>query len=326
LAHQSALDVGLHPASLQLLYHVPQEVGFEMVSHPLVGATAFTGSGFAGLRLKERADRAGKPIYLEMSSINPVVMLPGALSAKADLLAEEFSTSCLMGAGQFCTNPGLIFVQAAPAANRFLGKATERFESTPTGVILGKSNLDGLGSAIRTMTQHGAKILTGGNPVAGTAYRFENTLLQVDGAAFLESPEELQTEAFGPVSLVVIADNLPQLKGALGALGGNLTGSIYSSTDGSDENAYQEIEPILRRKVGRLLNDKMPTGVAVSPAMNHGGPFPATGHPGFTAVGLPYSIQCFAALYCYDNCRSDHLPPELRDENPLGVDQQVKAD
>jgi NADP-dependent aldehyde dehydrogenase len=101
-------------------------------------------------------------------------------------------------------------------------------------------------------------------------------------------------------------------------LEGNLTGTIYSSTTGADEALYQELEPLLRAKVGRLLNDKMPTGVAVSSAMNHGGPFPATGHPGFTAVGIPASLRRFAALLCYDNVRAERLPSLLQNKNPTG--------
>jgi NADP-dependent aldehyde dehydrogenase len=102
-------------------------------------------------------------------------------------------------------------------------------------------------------------------------------------------------------------------------LEGNLTGCIYSDSSGSDDVAYDELEPKLRKKVGRLLNDKMPTGVAVSPAMNHGGPYPATGHPGFTAVGIPAAIRRFTALECYDNVRPQRLPAVLRDESPNGV-------
>jgi NADP-dependent aldehyde dehydrogenase len=98
-------------------------------------------------------------------------------------------------------------------------------------------------------------------------------------------------------------------------LEGNLTGSIYSHTGPRDEADYKRIETILRRKVGRLLNDKMPTGVTVSPAMNHGGPFPASGHPGFTAVGFPAAFRRFASLQCYDNVREERLPPELRNKN-----------
>ena len=105
----------------------------------------------------------------------------------------------------------------------------------------------------------------------------------------------------------------------LGHLEGNLTGSFYSDTGGTDDALYARLEPLLRPRVGRLLNDKMPTGVAVSPAMNHGGPFPATGHPGFTAVGIPASLRRFAALECYDNVRAARLPASLGDKNPNGA-------
>ena len=101
-------------------------------------------------------------------------------------------------------------------------------------------------------------------------------------------------------------------------LEGNLTGCFYSDTTGSDDALYEKLFPLVRSRVGRLLNDKMPTGVAVSPAMNHGGPFPATGHPGFTAVGIPASLRRFAALHCYDNVRPSRLPAALRDKNPNG--------
>ena len=101
-------------------------------------------------------------------------------------------------------------------------------------------------------------------------------------------------------------------------LEGQLTATVFSALDGADEAAYAALEPLLRRKAGRLLNDKVPTGVAVSPAMNHGGPFPATGHPGFTSVGIPAAMTRFAALHCYDSVRPDRLPAELRNENPTG--------
>jgi NADP-dependent aldehyde dehydrogenase len=128
----------------------------------------------------------------------------------------------------------------------------------------------------------------------------------------------LQTEAFGNSSLFVIARDAAQLPQLAAVLEGNLTGTIYSATDGRDDSVYDQVAPVLRRRVGRLLNDRMPTGVAVSPAMNHGGPFPATGHPGFTAVGIPASIHRFAMLCCYDNVRQHRLPAALQDKNPTG--------
>jgi len=126
-------------------------------------------------------------------------------------------------------------------------------------------------------------------------------------------PEALQTEMFGNASLAVVSEDLDEACNVIEQLEGNLTGCVYSHTGTADDAAYSRIAPRLRQKVGRLLNDKMPTGVAVSPAMNHGGPYPATGHPGFTAVGIPAALRRFAALQCYDNVRANRLPPQLRD-------------
>jgi NADP-dependent aldehyde dehydrogenase len=124
---------------------------------------------------------------------------------------------------------------------------------------------------------------------------------------------------FGPVSLFVVVADVDEMLAVVSHLEGNLTGSIYSSRTGDDDAAYRRVEPLLRRRVGRLLNDKMPTGVAVSAAMNHGGPFPATGHPGFTAVGIPAALRRFSMLQCYDAVRPERLPEVLADGNPAGT-------
>jgi alpha-ketoglutaric semialdehyde dehydrogenase len=311
LALAAIQETRLHPATLQLCYRVPSEVGFELVSNPLVGATAFTGSKAAGLKLKEAADRAGKPIYLEMSSVNPVLVLEGALRERGEAIAEEFFNSCTMGAGQFCTNPGLIIVPDSEAGRAFVAAAQRRFSAAPGGVLLNRGVGQSLAASVDTLTKAGASLLCGGSAMEGPAFRFQNTLLSVRGDAFLARPDELQTEAFGPVALVVTSKGVQQTISILRRLEGNLTGTVYSDTKGADDPDYLLIEPELRRRVGRLLNDKMPTGVAVSPAMNHGGPFPATGHPGFTAVGMPTSIQRFAALHSYDNVRAARRPSWL---------------
>jgi NADP-dependent aldehyde dehydrogenase len=304
--------VGLHPATVQLLYRVQSDVGFAMVSHPLIGATGFTGSKNAGLKLKEAAERAGKPIYLEMSSVNPVIVMENALRELGDAIAGEFFASCTLGAGQFCTNPGFVIVPDSDAGKKFVETARKQFEGGTPGVLLGKTGREALTDAVTVLQKNGAKAICGGKALPGPAYRFENTLLQVSGDDFLKHPHELQTEAFGPVSLLVLSRDTAQTVAILKHLEGNLTGTIYSDTTGKDDAEYNVVEPHLRYKVGRLLNDKMPTGVAVSPAMNHGGPYPATGHPGFTAVGIPTSIQRFVALHSYDNVRPGRLPEILR--------------
>ncbi len=303
---------------VQLLYRIEPEVGLKLVSHPLIGATGFTGSRWAGLQLKEAADRGGKPIYLEMSSINPVYVLPGAIEERGDAIAQEFFASCTMGAGQFCTNPGVIVIMAGPASEQFLAGAAHLFGSARPGTLLGKRAPQDLAAAVQILKQNGAEVVVGGEIAEGPGYAFQNTILRVSGDRFIENPHGLQTEAFGAVSLMVFARNAEQMKAVARSFEGNLTGSIYSDTGGSDDALYAQVEPELRPKVGRLLNDKMPTGVAVTPAMNHGGPYPATGHPGFTAVGIPAALLRFAALHSYDNVRQDRLPLELRDRNPTG--------
>jgi NADP-dependent aldehyde dehydrogenase len=291
---------------------VPGDVGFELVAHPLVGATGFTGSKNAGLKLKAAADKAGKPIYLEMSSVNPLVVMEGALQERGDAIADEFFASCTLGAGQFCTNPGFAIVPDTEAGKKFVARAKAKFEAGTPGILLGKNGRDGLVEAVAVLQSHGATLLCGGQPMPGPAYRFANTLLQVTGETFLKQPEQLQTEAFGPVALLVMARDVAQTVAILKQIEGNLTGTIYSDSGSVDDAAYAVIEPLLRQRVGRLINDRMPTGVAVSPAMNHGGPFPSTGHPGFTAVGIPASIQRFTALHCYENVRPGRLPAGLR--------------
>lgn len=312
-AKSAADEVGLPPATIQLLYRLSHEDGAKLVSHPWLGATGYTGARQAGLTLKRAADSAGKPIYLELSSINPVVVLPEALAERGAQIAEELQTSCLMGTGQFCTNPGMVLLIGGPHAEELVQSLAMRFHEAPVGTLLGTGVENSLASAIEKLTAAGAKVIAGGQRGGGKGCSYANTILVASGAKFLAQPEKLQTEAFGNSTLFVIASDLTELSKVLEALEGNLTGTIYSAKAGGDEEAYQLIEPILRGKVGRLLNDKMPTGVAVSPAMNHGGPFPATGHPGFTAVGIPASLRRFAALHCYDNVRPERLPPELRD-------------
>ena len=175
-----------------------------------------------------------------------------------------------------------------------------------------------LSESVTRLQAAGARILTGGAALPPPGCRHANTLLRVSGREFLAAAEALQTEAFGSAALLVVARESREAADVLDRLEGNLTGAIYSDSRGTDDALYDELAPRLRPHVGRLLNDKMPTGVAVSPAMNHGGPFPATGHPGFTAVGIPASLRRFAMLQCYDNVRPDRLPPLLRDKNPTG--------
>jgi len=302
----------LPPAMVQMIYHVEPETGLSLVSDRRVGAIAFTGSKASGLALKRAADDAGRPIYLEMSSLNPVVFLPEGMKENAPKWAAELADSCTAGSGQFCTRPNLVFMIDGDGAETFLGELVDAFKAREPHTMLAASVRDRLNESIGALRTAGAEIVTGGGNIEGEGYRHENTLLRVTGKAFLTKPAEFQREAFGNEVLAVTVDEEKELLAVLDRLEGNLTASIYSSASGADNALYDRVAPRLRRKSGRFLNDKMPTGVAVSPAMNHGGPYPSTGHPGWTAVGIPAAITRFTALQCYDNVREERLPAFLR--------------
>jgi NADP-dependent aldehyde dehydrogenase len=319
LAQAAADAAGLPPGTVQLLFRTSHADGERLVADPRTGATGYTGSRKAGLALKAAADKAGKPIYLELSSVNPVFMLPGALAERGDKLAEEFAGSCLMGTGQFCTNPGFVVLLAGAETERFLAAVAQRFAAAPADVLLSRGVARSLGEGVQALVAAGAEVVVGGQPAAGPGFRYANTLLRTTGAKFLAKPEDLQSEAFGNASLFVVAESADLAAQLIDLLEGSLTGCFYTDTRGADDALYARLAPRLRPRVGRLLNDKMPTGVAVSPAMNHGGPYPATGHPGFTAVGIPAALRRFARLDCYDNVRPERLPETLRDKNPGGV-------
>jgi NADP-dependent aldehyde dehydrogenase len=316
-AFEAVDDVGLPRATVQMVYRTSHADGEYLVSHPSVAATGYTGSRSAALKLKAAADLAGKPIYLEMSSVNPVFVLPGALSERAESIADELAGSALLGAGQFCTCPGFVVMQAGNETEAFIGMLGERVEEAGVGALLGTGVVSGLGESVQTLLSAGAELVVGGSALEGQGCRFQNTLLRTSGRDFLAAPVALQTEAFGNCSLLVVAEEGDQMVAIAGSIEGSLTGSIYSHTEGEDDALCAGIADRLRARVGRLLNDKMPTGVAVVPSMNHGGPYPATGHPGFTAVGIPASLRRFAMLECYDNVRDERLPAELRDESSI---------
>ena len=317
-AFRAIQETGVPSATVQMIYRTAHEDGSYLVSHPLIGATGYTGSRSAALALKAAADAAGKPIYLEMSSINPVFILPGALQERLEEIADEFQTSALMGSGQFCTNPGILVLKAGDGADEFIAAMRSRFDAADAGALLGPGGVRGVGEAVRVMQGAGAEVVIGGAPVEDRGCRFQNTLLRATGEDFLADPEGLQEEAFGNANLFVVAADDDELEQLADRFEGNLTGCLYTHSGGADDTLYDRLAPHLRRRVGRLLNDKMPTGVAVVPSMNHGGPYPATGHPGFTAVGIPASLLRFAMLECYDEVREHRLPPELRDRNPTG--------
>ncbi|MFT4198236.1 MAG: aldehyde dehydrogenase family protein [Pseudoxanthomonas sp.] len=323
LAHNALLAAGLPAAAVQLLYHFDNATGLKLAGDARIGAIGFTGSRAGGLALKAAADAAGIPFYAELSSVNPVFLLPGALAERGAVLAQEFFASCTLGSGQFCTNPGIVIVPRGADGDAFVAAASAHFAAAAPMVLFSQGGVEHVAHGVATLRQAGAEVLAQAAADGQDGFRYPPTLLSVDAAEFLGRPRALQTEAFGPVSLLVRVADIDQAVAVARAFEGNLTGTLYRAADGSDDAAWRAIAPVLRARVGRLINSKMPTGVAVSAAQNHGGPFPSTGHPGFTAVGMPGSIRRFAALHSYDAVPDALLPAELRDANPGGVQRLI---
>ena len=321
-AFAALAETGLPPATVQLIYRTNHEDGARFVSDPRIGACAYTGrsrSG-AGLTLKAAADKAGNPIYLELSSVNPVLMMPGALKERLTKCVDEYVDSVLLGAGQFCTNPSVVMLLAGDATEQFIEGVKAKFEANLLMPLLSTGVCKALDSSVKILQKAGAKVLTlGGSRAQGPGYRFANTLLRVDGDTFLAKAEELQTEAFGNAALMVVIKDAAQFKAILKHLEGNLTGCVYSRTRRvPDDDLYQAAGAAAAgARVGRLLNDqRCPRAWQLSPAMNHGGPYPSTGHSGFTAVGIPASLRRFGMLQSFDNVRANRLPALLGNKNP----------
>jgi len=318
LVAESIRATGMPSGMVQLLYRTSHEDGERFVADPRLGAVGYTGARGAGLKLKAVADRVGKPFYAELSSVNPVVFLPGSLEERCDKLIDEYVTSGLMGAGQFCTNPGLLLMVRGAKTDAFIQGVVSKYTAAPAGTLLSEGVEGSLVKSLEVLTQAGAECLTGGSKLAGSRCAVSNTVLKITGEQFLKAPHVFQTEAFGNAVLIAVCDSLKEIIRVIDSLEGNLTGTIYSDSQGSDDSHYAGVADALQQRVGRLLNDKMPTGVAVSPAMNHGGPYPATSHPGFTAVGIPASMLRFGKLTCFDAVRESRLPKVLKDANPNG--------
>jgi 2,5-dioxopentanoate dehydrogenase len=312
----------LPAAAVQLIYHMQPDDGLRLVADQRVAATAFTGSARAGLALKRAADEAGKPIFLEMSSVNPVVVLPAAWAERGPQIADQLAESMSLASGQFCTSPGMFFA-VGEDADGLQAALIERLAVRAPGLLLGPGVVSELARAVGELRDAGAQVAWAGTADDDGSCRFPITLLRVDGRVFLEDPARLQREAFGNAGLVVAADDEQTVIACLAQLQGNLTGTIITANDGSDDDAFRRVAHVLRPRVGRLLQNKPPTGVAVVPAMNHGGPYPATGHPAFTSVGVPASLKRFTMLQSFDNVEDRFLPAELQAANPLKVQRWV---
>ncbi|MFM8890989.1 MAG: aldehyde dehydrogenase family protein, partial [Planctomycetia bacterium] len=310
-------ETGLPTATVQLVHGLSNADGERLVAEPRVGATGFTGGQEAGKRLFTAAAAAGRVIWVEMGSLNPVVLLPGALAERADEISGELTTSVTGSAGQFCTKPGLVLLLDDPAGQAFVTATTARFQGMGAQVLLGPLGRERLVTAIGRLRKAGARLLAGTEEGQGPCGHVP-TLLEVTAAELGVHPEGLLVEAFGNATLLVRCGSIEELERAVHHVGGSLGASIYAARSGADDVLFGRVAGLLEQRAGRIIENRMPTGLAVTPPMQHGGPWPSAGPPFFSAVGLPWSILRFARRICFDGWSQPRLPECVRDAPPAG--------
>ncbi|MBS9404381.1 aldehyde dehydrogenase (NADP(+)) [Halomonas sp. TRM85114] len=312
---------GLPEGTFSLLFGSGREIGQALVADPRIQAVGFTGSRSGGTALMATAQARPQPIpvYAEMSSINPVFLLPEALKARGDKIAEGFAASLSMGAGQFCTNPGLVIAIEGPELDAFVAAAGEAVKGSAAQTMLTPGIHDAYEQGVNRLAGH-AKVTEAARGQAGeTAHPAQAGLFVTQAEAFLNDPA-LQEEVFGSTSLVIACADVQEVRRVAAELEGQLT--ITLQMDDGDLDTARQLLPTLERKAGRILANGWPTGVEVCHAMVHGGPYPATSDSRTTSVGSA-AIFRFLRPVCYQALPTGLLPEALKDANPLGVSRLV---
>jgi 2,5-dioxopentanoate dehydrogenase len=308
---KAVADCGLPEGVFSYLPGTSNALGEALVADPRIAAVGFTGSRAGGLALTAIAQgrHVPIPVYAEMSSINPVILLPTALDANADALAAGFVASLTQGAGQFCTNPGLILAVAGPSLDCFVTAASNLVADSIAAPMLTPAIHAAYetGVAALSANSHADCIAKGQN---GAGHAAQTSLFVVDAADFL-ADETLGAEIFGPSSVIVRCRDIDELTFVLRGMEGQLTATLHVAP--GDELAAAKLLPLLERKVGRILVNGWPTGVEVAHAMVHGGPYPATSDTRSTSVGS-LAISRFLRPVCYQAMPQSLLPAVLRDD------------
>jgi NADP-dependent aldehyde dehydrogenase len=315
LVCQAAREVGAPEGIFSLLFDDGYETGVELVKHPLVKSVGFTGSRRGGRALMDLAAARPEPIpvFAEMSSINPVFILPGILEQRPGELAIGLHSSVTLGVGQFCTNPGLVFMQSGGAANHFLQELGALMATTPPGTMLTEGICAAYCAGVKKASDTpGVRKIAQTDAVSSHAGA---SLFVTDANTFLRNPG-LMEEVFGPSTLVVECSSRDETFAAARQLEGQLTATIPATPD--EPAAYHELVALLETKAGRLVLNAFPTGVEVCHAMTHGGPYPATADGRSTSVGTR-AIERFLRPVSYQNFPDAALPDELKEANPLRI-------
>ncbi|QRX85100.1 aldehyde dehydrogenase (NADP(+)) [Glaciimonas sp. PAMC28666] len=310
-------NCGLHEGVFSMLFGDGSVVGQALISDPAIKAVGFTGSRQGGLALVRAAAQRREPIpvYAEMSSINPTFLLPDALATMGRKIGAGIVDSLTLGAGQFCTNPGLIIALEGEHLTAFTEAASEALQGKAASTMLTPGIHAAYVKGVAQLAEtSGVRLLARGQ-VGTAACAGQAALFITDAASFLTTPA-MEEEIFGASALIVSCQNDAQFKQVAEYVKGQLTGTVFMTA--ADRAIALQLLPVLERKVGRILFNSYPTGVEVSHAMVHGGPFPATSDSRSTSVGAS-AIDRFLRPVSYQDMPADLLPASLSDENSLSL-------
>ncbi|MFD5266194.1 aldehyde dehydrogenase (NADP(+)) [Streptomyces sp. NPDC058335] len=297
------------------------EAGVELIKHPLIAAAGFTGSIRGGRALFDAAAARPVPIpfHGELGSLNPVVVTEAAAAERADAIGTGLAGSMTLGVGQFCVKPGLVLVPSGAAGDGLVKSLTDAVSDTDAGVLLDHRMRDNFLAGVAERAQL-PEVETPVTPGAGGEHTVSAGFLTVPAGKLTDEGayDLLLEECFGPVTVVARYDDDDQARSVLSRLPGNLTATVHLSTqEAAGEGRGAEILAELTPLAGRVLVNGWPTGVAVAPAQHHGGPYPATTSTSTSVGGT--AIERWLRPVAYQNTPEALLPPELRDDNPLGV-------
>jgi alpha-ketoglutaric semialdehyde dehydrogenase len=314
---RAALKAGMPDGVFSHLYDNGLDVAKTLVVHPVIKAVGFTGSYRGGKAIFDMAMQRDEPIpvYAEMGSSNPVFVLPEIAKNEADNFAQGFAASVTASVGQLCTNPGILLYEKSKDAEDFASKLQEHFQQTIGGVMLAPNISGAYNTGVQHRAAHpGVETLSKGQTSEGLNVG-SPILFKTDSSVFM-ADATLAEEIFGPESIVVEATSKDEILNIARNLSGHLTATIHGTP--ADLEAYKELIEILELKVGRIIINGFPTGVDVSSAMVHGGPFPATSDSRATSVGTA-SIFRFTRPVAYQSMPDALLPQELQNNNPLNI-------
>ncbi len=317
-AMQAAVaSCGLPEGVFSMLHGDGRTIGQALVAHPAIKAVGFTGSRQGGMALVRAAAQRDEPIpvYAEMSSINPMFMLPDALANGAAKIGSGFVDSLTLGSGQFCTNPGLVIALEGEALDKFRDAAITSLQGKTGTTMLTPGIHSAFNSGVEKLGKEAGVTTLARGQNGATACAGQAALFETDAANFIANPA-LEDEIFGAASLIVRCADIAQFGQVAEHLDGQLTATMFLTE--KDRDAAKALLTVLERKAGRVLVNGFPTGVEVSHAMVHGGPFPATSDSRSTSVGAG-AIDRFLRPVSYQDLPSFLLPSALQDDNPLGL-------